>query len=123
MKILAKRECATLVSIWNEYLCIEQITNNRYQLDIRKYEELAEAWKYYDEGIGDYSLPQIINGKRVAGREDGQIVGGELVDTEEHGFVRFSDPTDSELAEWLESVDWESVEVLRFLENLVKQAK
>lgn len=117
LKVLARRECATLGSTWNEYLCIHEVSTNRYQLDVRKYEDLSEAWKYYDESIGDYSLPQTIHGKRVVGQEDGQIVGGELIDTEEYGFVCFSDPTDSELAEWLESLEWQGLEILSLIQN------
>lgn len=80
LRILQEIECSSMVSTWNEYLCLE-IRDGRAVLSHRRYEWLGNVSDFVvetEEGDEEYRIPDIIDGKPVEGIEDEFVVGGEL---------------------------------------------
>ena len=80
LQILQEIECSSMVSTWKEYLCLET-RDGRAVLSHRRFDVLGEVSEFAvetEEGDEEYRIPEVIDGKLVAGIEDGYIVGGEL---------------------------------------------
>ena len=108
LKVINSGEQSTMASTWTEYLCIEKLTKDDFELSIRSYEVLGEAIDYSDED-GEWDLPDEIDGMKVMGLEDEYVVGGNLVlHSDDYGEVKFSDPKHRDVLDWLKSVGWDS---------------
>ena len=104
-KVIDSRTESSMASSWREYLCVERLGDEEFELTVRGYGYLGEVADYADEDR-DFELPEEIDGQYVAGVEDGEfIVGGDLViQSEDDGSVRFSNSSQIEVTEWLEQV-------------------
>ena len=49
LKVINWGEQSTMASTWTEYLCIERLTKDDFELSIRSYEVLGEAMDYSDD--------------------------------------------------------------------------
>jgi hypothetical protein len=81
VEVLLRGEFSSMVSVWNEYLCLE-IRDGRPWLSHRRYEALGEIHDFEvetDEGDCEYRIPDVIDGQAVVGTEDEWVVGGELM--------------------------------------------
>ena len=118
-KIIESRTGSSMASSWREYLCVERIGDEEFELTVRGYGIIGEVSEYSDED-GNYELPEEIDGQYVAGVEDGEfIVGGDLViQSEDDGSARFSNPSQIEVTEWLAQVTWNEKNVLNKLGKL-----
>ena len=120
LKVINWGEQSTMASTWTEYLCIERLTKDDFELSIRSYEVLGEAMDYSDDD-GNWDLPDEIGGMKVMGLEDEYVVGGNLVlHSEDYGEVKFSDPQDKEVSDWLKSVGWDNDNTRKEIIKLIK---
>lgn len=109
-----------MASSWREYLCVEKVSDQSFQMTIRGYEVIGEASDYYNEETDEVDLPNFIGNSEVHGTEDEYIVGGELIArVDEEGSDGFSTNGDSNLISWLEDNNWKSGDVLNGIKNLV----
>ena len=104
--ILAEREGSGMTSVWNEYLCLKKGDAKTYCLFTGRYSALGAASQFYDDDIGDYDIPDEIDGVAVHGIEDVWVGGGELECTEWSESVEFGALDDSTLAGWLQESGW-----------------
>ncbi|WP_395664200.1 hypothetical protein [Aestuariivirga sp.] len=77
LTIITWREQSSMASAWTEYLCVRRLGNGKARLEICQYEALAEN-SFYDDDGNELPVPKQIDGKVVAGVEDGYVVGGDL---------------------------------------------
>ena len=87
IRVVSSKENSSMASIWTTYLCLERLSDNEYQVCIRAYEILCTAGDIREELnlIEDMNfdiyehLPDIYNGKKVEGIDDGEFIfGGDL---------------------------------------------
>jgi hypothetical protein len=107
--VLGTEENSSMVSTWKEFVCLQRLSDARFELSVRGYEVLGEASGYRDEETGEYHLPSEIDGSTVVGVEDEYVVGGSLVPHSDDRYplvfssIRNEDDK-SEIQEWLRSV-------------------
>ena len=87
IKVISSKENSSMASIWTTFLCLERLSEDEYQVCIRAYEILCTADDIREElnliedmyfDIYEH-LPDIYNGKKVEGIDDGEyIFGGDL---------------------------------------------
>lgn len=78
-ELIAVRTESTMVSSWNEYLCVRNLSDGKAIVEICGYETLSpDEWEWEDEEGNENTLPEKFNGKSVVGVEDGYLVGGDL---------------------------------------------
>jgi hypothetical protein len=76
--VLLHRECSSMVSTWNEYLCIERLRSSKFSLSTCVHEMLGPVHDFipedelYDEE-GEMVIPETIDGKSVW-LEDGEFL-------------------------------------------------
>ncbi len=115
------RQQSSMSSTWDEYLCIERISNKEFELSIRSYEVLGELFEFQDE---EGNLPDEIDGASVVGSWEEFIIGGNLIPrSDEYGEVRFRDFENQDVFDWLGSVDWDSKKIRKELKKLSKLEK
>jgi antitoxin component YwqK of YwqJK toxin-antitoxin module len=90
------RKQSSMVSTWEEYLCVERISQKtwnakvEFELSIRSYEVLGEIFEFQDEE-GNLNLPDEIEGALVVGSSEEYVIGGNLIPhSDEYGEVRFT---------------------------------
>lgn len=122
--ILQSREGSSMASTWTEYLCLQRLANQKYELSIRGYEVLGEQSDYYNEEKDDYDIPQKINGKEVVGIEDGFIVGGRLVEQSDDlpSFEFYKTEIES-VNEWLKEIQWNEDSTINLIKEKINQIK
>lgn len=78
---------STPASTWNTYLCLERLSEDKYEISIRSYEYLCEIYDIREELNIEWDedfdmnehLPYTYNGKKVVEVADGSLVmGGDL---------------------------------------------
>ena len=87
IRVASSKENSSMASIWTTFLCLERLSEDEYQVCIRAYEILCTADDIREElnliedmyfDIYEH-LPDIYNGKKVEGIDDGEyIFGGDL---------------------------------------------
>lgn len=120
IKIIASRKGSTPASTWTENLCLKKITNTECELFVGGYEVVAEASDFYDEETEENVIPDEIDGYPVMGTIDGYVIGGEIVENEDDGGVRFSDFENAEVSEWLKGIKWGDADTVTTIKNAVK---
>ena len=107
IEIIKKREMSWMTGSRDEYLCLENLSDSIYELSIRGYEVLGEVNNFMDEDE-KISIPEEIDGVEVF-YNDGEYIFGEtlVMTSDDYGEVRFSDPKDKEVSDWLKSVGWD----------------
>ena len=104
LHILEQKTKSSMVSSWTEYLCLQRLAENKFELSMRSYEIIGDPSAYYDEKTDDYVIPDLIDGQKVAGVEDGYIVGGELISLEDQmSPLLFVSVDDEKLIDWINS--------------------
>jgi antitoxin component YwqK of YwqJK toxin-antitoxin module len=123
------RKQSSIVSTWDEYLCVERVSQNtwnakkEFELSIRSYEVLGEIFEFQDEE-GNLSLPDEIEGRFVVGSSEEHIIGGNLISrSDEYGEVRFTDFQQKEVSDWLDFLNWNSNKIRKELKKLSKLEK
>ena len=108
LEIIEKREMSSMTGSRDEYLCLENLSDSKYELSIRGYEVLGEVRNFMDDD-GEISLPDEIDGIEVVSNDGEYIFGGTLVMTsDDYGEVEFSDSQHKDVSDWLEWVNWDS---------------
>jgi hypothetical protein len=106
IEIIDSREDGSMVSSWNEYLCLCKGDTKRYRLFVGRYEPLVEASEFFNEETEDYDLPTHIDGVVVVGIEDDYVVGGELQWFSDEHTIQFDKPSESAVRAWLNRHEW-----------------
>jgi len=92
--VLMRRECSSMVSTWNEYLCIERAGPGRFSLSICGHEVLGSVHDLIPEDDlfdqdGEMVIPEFLNGQAVALENGEYLVGDTLVETAGSGPIQF----------------------------------
>jgi antitoxin component YwqK of YwqJK toxin-antitoxin module len=123
------RKQSSIVSTWDEYLCVERVSQNtwnakkEFELSIRSYEVLGEIFEFQDEE-GNLNLPDEIEGAVVVGSSEEYIIGGNLIPrSDEYGEVRFTDFQHKEVSDWLDLLNWNSNKIRKELKELSQLEK
>jgi hypothetical protein len=107
--IIDERRQSGRVSSWNEYLCLQRLRINEFEISVCGYEILGERDAYYNEESDEFDLPETIDGKLVVAIEDEWVVGGSLVNhSDELMPLRFGREEVDGLIVWLKDANWYS---------------
>lgn len=110
LHILEQKTESTMVSTWTEYLCLQMLADNMFEISMRSYAIIGDLNSYYDEEADDYVIPDQIDGQKVVGVEDGYIVGGELTEVGDHmSPLEFANVEDEELIDWINANGFDDV--------------
>jgi len=123
--ILDIRDEPSRVSKCEEYLCVERVSNKEFEISIRSYELLGDAFEFQDEDDDDELYhPDEIDGVSVVGIWNEYIIGGNLIPrSDEYSEVRFRDFEHKDVYDWLGSVNWDSKKTRKELKKLSKLEK
>jgi hypothetical protein len=102
---LAQHQRMSMVSSWTEYLTLSRGAHKKYLLAHACHEALAEESDYFNQEKDDYELPEEINGEPVW-VEDGCLVSGRLIINMDDMGLEFDDPSEPEVAAWLNDFGW-----------------
>ena len=112
--IIDERRQSGRVSSWNEYLCLQRLSSDEFEISVCGYEVLGERDAYYDEESDEYKLLETIDGKEVVAIEDEWVVGGNLVNhSDELMPLRFGIEEVDDLIAWLGDANWYSDDIMR----------
>ena len=112
--IIDERRQSGRVSSWNEYLCLQRLSSDEFEISVCGYEVLGERDAYYDEESDEYKLLETIDGKEVVAIEDEWVVGGNLVNhSDELMPLRFGIEEVDDLIAWLGDANWYSHDIMR----------
>jgi len=134
--ILDIRDEPSRVSKCEEYLCVERVSNKEFELSIRSYEILGDAFefqgKYVNWDVFDFQdqdvdeddelyHPDEIDGVSVVGIWNEYIIGGNFIPrSDEYGEIRFTDFEHEDVNDWLVLVNWDSKKTRKELKKLSK---
>ena len=116
---LDSREETGSTDTWTEYLCLKKLKKG-FELTIRGYEILGQLSDYTDDD-GNENLPDEINGEKISNYDNEYIYGSNLViNADDDGSVKFINPNEDDVREWLESVDWFGENLISDIEEIIK---
>ena len=116
---LDSREETGSTDTWTEYLCLEKLKKG-FELTIRGYDILGQLSDYTDDD-GNENLPDEINGEKISNYDNEYIYGSNLViNADDDGSVKFINPNEDDVREWLESVDWFGENIISDIEEIIK---
>ena len=104
--VLRKRECSSMVSTWDELLCVGFGSVKPYKLYLGAFEILGERSQFYDDEADEYVLPDTINGKAVRGFKDDAVIGCEVENASYRPEDEFEFDDPSECESWLTDARW-----------------
>lgn len=81
--ILSSRASASLVSSWTEYLTVRNLQHGQAILEICQNEVIGEWYNTDDDG-NELEVPDMWNGQRVVGYEDGFLLSETLRASDEY---------------------------------------
>ena len=120
LEILDEREKYSMISSWNEFLCIERFGDGEYEISVRGATVLEEARTFFNEETEEIDLPDFIDGHCVIGTSDGVVIGEPLEVIDGYSSpLRFHNVADETLVEWLESNNWLTDNVHSKIRNLI----
>ena len=91
-----------------------------FELTIRGYDILGQLSDYTDDD-GNENLPDEINGEKISNYDNEYIYGSNLViNADDDGSVKFINPNEDDVREWLESVDWFGENLISDIEEIIK---
>ena len=104
--VLRNRGGSTMVSTWDELLCVGFGSVKSYKLYLGNFEVLGERSEFYDDEADDYVLPDTINGKAVRGFKDDAVIGCEVENASYRPEDEFEFDVPPECERWLEGSKW-----------------
>lgn len=105
-QVLRCRDQYSMVSTWNELLCVGFGKTRSYRLYLGNYEVLGESAEFYDEELDELAVPDTINGKDVRGVKDGYVIGFGVEDAAYRPDDEFEFAVPSECEGWLAENKW-----------------
>ena len=117
--VLRDRECSSMVSTWDELLCIGFGSVKPYKLYLGTFEILGERSEFYDDEEDQYVLPDDINGKEVQGFKDDAVIGYEVENASYHPDEEFEFENPMECEGWLTDTKWLDTSLLDDLKAAV----
>lgn len=118
--IIDQRLRYSMISSWNEYLCIEIMNPNDFEISLRGASVLEDARQFFNEEREEYILPEKIDGNCVYGILDG-IVFGEPLEIIDHvaSPIELNSKNFNEVFDWLEIIDWNTKEISQSILDIV----
>ena len=104
--VLRDRECSSMVSTWDELLCVGFGSVKLYKLCLGTFKVLGERAECYDEEVDEYVLPDHINGTPVKGFKDDAVIGYEVESASYRPEDEFEFDNPSECEGWLDEAQW-----------------
>ena len=104
--VLRNRESSSMVSTWDELLCVGFGAVKHYKLYLGTFEILGERSEFYDDEADEYVLPDDINGKAVRGFKDDVVIGYEVESASYRPEQEFEFDHPSECESWLTEARW-----------------
>lgn len=105
-QVLRCRDQFSMVSTWDELLCVGFGKMRPYRLYLGIYEVLGEVAEFYDEELDELAVPDTINGKEVRGIKDDYVVGFGVEDAGYRPDDEFEFDAPSECEGWLTEKRW-----------------
>jgi len=105
-QVLRCRGQYSMVSTWDELLCVGFGKTRSYRLYLGIYEVLGEVAEFYDEELDEPAVPDTINGKEVQGVKDDYVVGFGVEDAGYRPDDEFEFDAPSEGEGWLTEKRW-----------------
>lgn len=112
-KILITRIGSSMSDTYSESLCIERLDLKNYRLFLGGYECLGELSDFVDDETGEENIPEMISGERVQESDGQYIYGGDIIQNEDDGEIIFQSINDTDLSNWLKSVNWHDDEAFQ----------
>jgi len=104
--VLRDRECSTMVSTWDELLCVGFGSVKSFKLYLGNFEVLGGSAECYDEEADEYVLPDHINGTPVKGFKDDAVIGYKVENASHRPEDEFEFAVPSECEGWLAENKW-----------------
>ena len=104
--VLRNRECSSIVSTWDELLCVGFGSVKPYKLYLGAFEILGERSEFYDDEADEYILPDDINGKAVRGSKGDMVIGYEVENASYRPEDEFEFDVPPECERWLAESQW-----------------
>jgi hypothetical protein len=117
IEIIDERQPPTMGDAWSEYLCIEKVGENEFELSLRIYEFLGQYADFCDDD-GEFLNPRKIDGKEVMAIEDEYIIGGDLIKKSEDEQITFRQNSTDEVRGWLKRMDWDEHRIDGIIDRL-----
>jgi len=117
--VLRNRECSSMVSTWDELLCVGFGSVKPYKLYLGAFEILGERSQFYDDEADEHVLPDTINGKAVRGFKDDAVIGCEVENASYRPEDEFEFDEPSECEGWLAGARWMDDRLLAELNSAV----
>lgn len=122
--IIDQRIRYSMISSWNEYLCIEIMKPNGFEISLRGASVLEEASQFFSEEKEEYILPEKINGNRVYGILDGIVFGEPLEILDDVASpIQLNSKNFNEVFDWLEIIDWNTKDASHSISDIVVNKK
>lgn len=112
IRVLRSREEYSMVSAWDELLCVARGSTKPYKLCLGTYEVLASRGEFYDSGEDKYRVPGVINGKPVRCVRDESVLGDDVIIDGYRDDCSFEFTQPAECIPWLEDNDWMDDELI-----------
>ncbi len=74
-------EQSTMVSNWDEHLCLSRLPGGEWVINVRVWESVCQDDEFWDDEVEDVVLPDEIGGFDVIGVVDGLVLVNNLVPT------------------------------------------
>jgi hypothetical protein len=117
--VLRNRERSSMVSNWDELLCVGFGSVKPYKLYLGTFEILGERSEFYDDEADECILPDDINGKAVRGSKGDMVIGYEVENASYRPADEFEFDEPSECEGWLAGSRWVDDRLLAELNSAV----
>ncbi len=122
--MLDDRVLDPVLEVGSDYLCLQSIGDNKFELSMRGYEPLDNTSEFYDEETGEEDIPDEIDGKEVVHGESSEyVLGGSLIVFGEADKIEFKDLQMPILVTFLDSLVWKESEGTRSYKAIFEEVK
>jgi len=104
--VLRDRERSSMMSAWDELLCLGFGAVKPYKLYLGGYEILGDRSEFYDAEKDEYVLPTDICGRAIRGIKDDAIIGYEVENMSDEPGDEFEFYKPAECEVWLTEARW-----------------
>ena len=109
-----RRENSGHVDSWMEYLCLEKSGGRTFVLSIKSHVIIDSEYngeiisQFYDEGTGEYDLPDEINGIKVLGWNAEFLLGVELENNFQYTRLELAENDFGQsIRQWIKEINWD----------------
>ena len=109
-----RRENSGHVDSWLEYLCLEKTGGGNFVLSIKSHVIIDSEYnggiisQFFDEGTGEYDLPDEINGIKVLGWNAEFLLGVELENNFQYTRLELAqNDFGQSIRQWIKEINWD----------------